>query len=137
MLKPTPNPTMQEYRDQLVDKLSEDTCTSEASAQTFTLRLNDNEVFELLSIEPDQQALTAAESDRAVKHEEEQQTAVKNARYEQLSKLKGAQRIAALLGSSAGDSSILPTTQQSQLQAGELTGHDRLTAIFNIQSHNA
>jgi hypothetical protein len=132
-----PNQTMKEYRDQLVDKLTKDTCTSEASAQTFASDLNDNEVFELLSIEPDQQALTAAEGERVAEREVHQQTVVKNARYEQLSKLKGAERIAALLGSSDVDSSILPTSQQSQLQAGELTGRDRLTAIFNTQSHNA
>ena len=111
------NHTMQDYRDQLVNKLTDETNISEARAQAYSSDINHNEVFELLDIEPDQQALTAAENERLTKLEEEQKNTIKNARYEQLSKLSGAQRIAALLNSSDGDNSILPTSQSARLQA--------------------
>ncbi|WP_417877291.1 hypothetical protein [Vibrio sp.] len=131
--------TMANYQAELVDIIlnDEDLSLSEQSVRADVARMSNKTIFELLKIEPDNEAVAAAEAARQAERKEQTRTEVRNARYEQLSKLSGAQRIAALLNSSENNGSILPASEQSQLQSGNLTGRDRLTAIFNSRPGNS
>ncbi|HCM0914387.1 TPA: hypothetical protein N2817_002554 [Vibrio parahaemolyticus] len=131
--------TMANYRAELVDIIlnDEELSLSQQSARADVARMSNKTIFELLKIEPDNEAIAAAEAARQAERKEQTRTEVRNARYEQLSKLSGAQRIAALLDSSDNTGSILPASERSQLQSGNLTGRDRLTAIFNSQPNNS
>ncbi|WP_372377151.1 hypothetical protein ACBZ91_08090 [Vibrio natriegens] len=131
--------TMANYRAELVDIIlnDEDISLSEQSARADVARMSNKTIFELLKIAPDNEAIAAAEAALQAERKEQTHTKVRNARYEQLSKLSGVQRIAALLNSSDNTGSILPASERSRLQSGNLTGRDRLTAIFNSEPNKS
>lgn len=126
---------MADYRAQLIEIIlnDEDLNLSVQAAHDNVKQMSDRIVFELLNIEPDTEAMQAAEGERLAAQEEQSRISTTNQHHERLSKLSGAARIAAIMDMEQNSdlSSLLPTSERDRLESGELTGRSRIAAALN------
>ncbi len=126
---------MAHYRAELVEIIlnDEELNLSVQAARDNVEQMSDRVVFELLNIEPDTNAIQAAEDERQASLEEQDRISTVNQYHERLSKLSGAARLAAIMDMEQNSdlSSLLPTSERDRLESGELTGRNRIAATLN------
>lgn len=125
------------YKNELVKiYLDGEDAIGEQSIRIYVDSLNPIAIFEQLGISPDHAAIEQFEAHRELERAKMEKEQVRNQCYERLSKLKGSDRIEAILELEKGGNtgSVLPTTPMARLDAGDLLGVNRIAAILNVKN---
>lgn len=129
---------MKNYRDELVAKILENTeSLTQDSAYSLVSAMSVAEVFEMLDAEPDQMLIAQEAETKQAEHKVTEEQKSLNTVYEKLKGTNGRSRIETILNlKDEGIGSIIPDSLENRLADGQLTGANRLSAIFEMQNHH-